>query len=274
MQNYKKVIIICVILSVLIISLYIYFFFIPKKAKDQESTKPPFVKETLPDKSQHSVKLKKEEPEIPELDIQLKNSDEVVRKYLKKCSSHPKFLKWLKKEELVRTFVAVIDNISRGESPAPLLESLRLREKFKSIQNHNSFKIDTSGYTRYTPFIEVLISLKSDVLSSLYSQLKPLIDQAYKELGYPEEDFENTLIQAVNVILKTPVVEGDIHLEKKIIAYAFEDINLEHLQPAQKHLIRMGPEHTRRIHFKLRKIAKALKIPPEKLVHSSLYKRE
>jgi len=47
--------------------------------------------------------------------------------------------------------------------------------------------------------------------------------------------------------------------------YAFRDAALESLTPAQKHLARMGPENTRVIQDKLRRIALAMGIPGDRL---------
>lgn len=269
MANYKKVIIICVALAIIIIALYIYFFSLPGKAKKAEPSPPYIAEETLPEKNQDTVKSNQEKPKFPKLNIPLQNSDKSVREHLKRCSSHPEFLKWLNNEELIRTFVAVIDGMARGESPAPLLEFLRPKEKFKTAQDLNTIKIDPSGYDRYTPYIEVITSLNSDILSSVYFQLKPLFKKAYTELGHADGDFDHTLIQAINTLLKTPVIKGDIYLEKKIISYSFKNKELEQLQPVQKHLIRMGPAHIQKIQSKLREIASAIKIPPKRLSKSS-----
>jgi hypothetical protein len=98
----------------------------------------------------------------------------------------------------------------------------------------------------------------------LYKQLKPVIQEAYKDLGYPDTDFEDTLTKAIVELLKVPVVK-DVLLEKKIISYAMVDPELESLSQAQKHLLRMGPENILRIQSKLREFAQELGIPSRRL---------
>ncbi len=92
----------------------------------------------------------------------------------------------------------------------------------------------------------------------LLKQLNPLLDEAYKELGYPEEKFEDSLFEAFSVLMSTPVVYGDIYLRKKVISFAFKDPKLEKLNAAQKHLLRMGPENVKQIHTILKEIAKKI----------------
>jgi len=84
-------------------------------------------------------------------------------------------------------------------------------------------------------------------------------------LGYPNEDFQNTLIRAIRELLGTPLVEGDIVLEQAVATYQMADEDLEDLSDAQKHLLRMGPQNVRKIQSKLREMAVALGVPENQL---------
>lgn len=97
--------------------------------------------------------------------------------------------------------------------------------------------------------------------------MKPLFQQAFRKLGYPDRDFQDTLIEAMINLLATPVVEKDIILidSEKGINYLMVDEVLEKLNPAQKHLLRMGPENTLKIQKKLREIALGLGVPDQQL---------
>ena len=41
-----------------------------------------------------------------------------------------------------------------------------------------------------------------------YRSLRPLIRDAYRELGYPTQDFQDTLIRAVDELLQVPLVRA------------------------------------------------------------------
>ena len=61
----------------------------------------------------------------------LATSDAVVRELAAEISSHPKLAAWLLNEDLIRRFVASVDNIASGISPRAHLEFLRPREGFE-----------------------------------------------------------------------------------------------------------------------------------------------
>jgi len=195
---------------------------------------------------------------MPPFDIKLNNSDEKIRELLKNCSSKSEFITWLKNKDLIRKFVAIVNNISKGTTPAPNLEFLSPDKKFKVIFENGKTKIDPICYKRYKIYSNVFTSIDTQKVALLLKQLTPLLDEAYKELGYPEEKFKDSLFEAFSVLMSTPVVYGEIYLRKKVISFAFKDPKLEKLNAAQKHLLRMGPENVKEIHTKLKEIAKKI----------------
>jgi len=261
MDAYKKMVWGSVIIAiVLIIPLIIYFFFIKHDPPPSSPLPLPSNSETQSSVPPVKEIIKKEEPLEPlTLNIELNNSDETLRELLRNCSSHPGFLRWLKNSDIIRRFVAVAENIASGTSPAPHLGFLLPSGKFKVFKRGENFYIDPAGYKRYDSTASVLASLDSRKLVEIYRQIKPLMEEAYKELGYPEKEFGETLLQVFSVLLNTHVPEGDILLEEKVMVYAFEDPGLEHLSAAQKHLIRMGPKNADKIKAKLREILKEIR---------------
>jgi hypothetical protein len=101
----------------------------------------------------------------------------------------------------------------------------------------------------------------------VYSTLKPRIEEAYRELGFPETPFDRTLQRAVVLLLATPHLDeaGRLRVESRGIGYGFADPTLEALPAAQKQLLRTGPRNGRSILASLRNIALALGIPAEQL---------
>ena len=55
--------------------------------------------------------------------------------------------------------------------------------------------------------------------------------------------------------MKVPIPRGDVELTPAGVGYAFADERLEQLTPAQKQLLRMGPENVKKVQDKLREIA-------------------
>lgn len=271
MKENKKVILTGIIfIAILVLVLVVYYFLIYSRPKEA----PP-VQEVLEEKPAQVPSEKpvsEEEKEIPELiSVELDKSDEFVRNLAKELSSHPKLVSWLVTKDLVRKFTAAVDNIANGLSPRPQIDFFIPKDYFKIVEKGGSYYEDPSNYDRYNAVADVFLSLNAKRCASFYRQLKPLIQEAYQDLGYPEEDFHKTLTRAIVELLKVPVVDGDIVLVKKVITYMMANPELENLSQAQKHLLRMGPENVRIIQEKLREIAIALEIPESQLPRSKVF---
>jgi hypothetical protein len=77
--------------------------------------------------------------------------------------------------------------------------------------------------------------------------------------------FDRTLERAIVMLLRAPVLQGDVALNPQGGVFSFEDPRVEQLTAAQKQLVRMGPRNARIIKDRLRAIALALGIPAERL---------
>jgi hypothetical protein len=124
---------------------------------------------------------------------------------------------------------------------------------------------------------DVFQSLNAQGIVRVFKEFKPLFQDAYRELGYQDRDFQDTLVRAIKELLRAPVVESDVLLEEneeKVVsnlAATMADEKLEDLSDAQKHLLRMGPKNTAKIQGKLREIALAMGVPENQLPKSREY---
>ena len=202
---------------------------------------------------------------------ELDKSDDLLRSLARDISSHPGLVGWMRTRDLVRKFVAAVDNIANGLSPRAQADFFSPRGAFKVARRDGTYDIDPSSYYRYDPVADIFISLDVRAAARLYVSLKPLFQEAYRELGYPDEDFHATLTRAIAELLSTPVVDGRVVLEKRVASYAMADADLEGLSPAQKHLFRMGPENVQVIQTKLRALALACGIPEYRLPKPRIY---
>ena len=273
MEEHTKVSLIAVILIAIIGLIFgIYYFLIKEKPKQIQPQSVKIQKKIsgIPEK-----KPVKEEKKFPELKvITLDNSDIKIRELAKKISSHPLFIIGLKQEDLIRKFTAIVDNIANGESPRPHLEFLAPKESFKVIKSKGKIYISPESYRRYNSIADVFYSLDTRACVEFYRQIKPLIQEAYRELGYPNKDFDETLKRAIIELLKTPIVEGEIELKEKVVTYKIADPKLEELSAPQKHLLRMGTENVLKIQDKLREFAIELGIPESELPEPIIYTPE
>ena len=205
-----------------------------------------------------------EEPE-PEADIEpaielppIGESDAFVRELVGQLSSHPELASWLVTKDLVRRFTMIVDNIAEGVSPRAHLRFLDPEEPFQAVERANRFYIDPAGYERYNLVADVFESLDMAGSVELYRNIKPLIDEAYRELGRAEGRFDETLSLAIEHLLETPVPDDSVELISRFRSYHHADPNLESLSPAQRHFFRMGPRNVQKIQAKLRELARGL----------------
>ena len=202
------------------------------------------------------------EPEEPEVVLPaLSESDVFAREALGKLSQHPGLASFLLSDELVRKIVAAVDNIAEGENPARHFPYLAPEEKFDVVQRSPQVFLDPRGYHRYNVLASAFASMDTEGLATVYRNAKPLMDEAYAELGYQDQQFEDALQKAISILVQTPVVEDRITLRADSVNYTFVESRLEVLSPAQKQLLRTGPENTKKVQSKLRELADALDLP-------------
>lgn len=251
MEESKKVKLAAISFIILVAAvLVIYFVFIrdsgPPAPESSEAVTQPAVEsaaeEVMPDESEA----------LEPLSVDLDDSDSLVRELVSKISSHPDLVRWLATDDVIRTFVAAVDNIANGHSPRQQIDFFSPQGEFRVKEGAGAFTIDDAGYGRYNPVADVFASLDTEGTVRLYRQLTPAIQEAYKDLGYPEDSFHGTLVRAIDELLTVPVIEGDVFLEEKLKSFAFIDEELESMSQAQKHLFRMGPRNIRKIQSKLR----------------------
>ena len=95
--------------------------------------------------------------------------------------------------------------------------------------------------------------------------VKPRVDDAYHDLVGAQGDFDKTLEKAIVLLLKTPVIDGDVQLVSGKMSYAYANPGYEGLTAAQRQLLRMGPRNVKIVKAKLRAVAGFLGMPDSAL---------
>jgi hypothetical protein len=261
------------VVAVLAVGLAVWFFLPGRPAPESAEGPPPSSAAPLPppagpigvcqatDTSTDTVTDASAMPiALPSLD----GSDALVGMLASTLSSNPRVAAWLTTDGLIRNFTAVVDNIADGTSPAVHLGLLRPASPFMVTGEDDGLVLDSQGFTRYAPIVAALQSVDVQAAAQICGTLKPRLDEAFDELG-GNESFEVALERAIVALLRTPALDGTVRLVPNDGTYAFRDVELESLTPAQKHLARMGPENTRLIQDKLRQLALAIGIPGDRL---------
>ncbi|MBV1959829.1 MAG: DUF3014 domain-containing protein [Pseudomonadales bacterium] len=189
----------------------------------------------------------------------LNNSDDYARKELHDAFEPSTIDQWLPQSDLVRRFVIFVDSISGGNLIPEQLRHIPTTGKFTAIETRpGHYILDPESYHRYDALTDFFVALDSKEIARLYRENRSLVNLAYRELGNPQTDFDKTFQQAIDQVLVTPELDGDVELIRPSVAYRFEDKQLEQLSKVQKQLIRMGPENSHKIKVKLNEIRSTL----------------
>ena len=224
----------------------------PEEPAEQEPEPLPEPVEPEPE----PVEQTEEDPEPEQIALpELNNSTPTV---LQELDSSDINIRPLKSSQLIRDAVVLADNISNGSIVRDRTIVQRPDGRFSVIEVDGELYIDESSYRRYDALVDWFVSLDAYALADNYELFKPLVQEAYAEIGYPDSNFDDTLIDAIDVLLSTPVPEGLVEVNADSVMYTYADDAYEALPAAQKQLLRMGPDNIERIKQKLREIQRAL----------------
>ena len=226
---------------------------------------PPATTTTAPAAPQATVPERPVTPRVQAMDVDLPplpQSDPVVRELVARLSAHPTIAAWLATKGLIANFTLATLTIAEGRTPAPLLRPIAPRGRFRTASSRDGLLVDPRSYERYNPHAEAVAALDAAGAASVYLTLKPRIADAYKELGYPEGDFDRVLERAIGVLLQTPALDEKATLFSKGVTYSYSDPALQSIPPAQKQLLRLGPRNGQIVRGKLEEIAALLELHP------------
>lgn len=204
-----------------------------------------------------------EDPDVPPLELpELSASDEFVRTVVARLSEHPQLAEWLTNDELIHRFVLVVVDLAGESNPAANVEFMVPSEPFSVRESDGRLYIAPETHARFNLLAATFASLDTDGTVQLYRQLRPLIVEAYEELGIPDYSFDQMLEMAIRNLLAVEVPDEPIEVVAHEELYDFQDPELEARGGAEKALYRMGPENTRLVQAKLRELARELGIQP------------
>lgn len=188
----------------------------------------------------------------------LGETDPLVRQLVGALSSHPRITAWLATDQLVRNFTSIIVTIGDGRAPAKLLASVKPTGEFIAEEEGGGAVIHPGTYRRYDDYADAIAALDAQGTARLYATLKPRLQDAYRELGHPDEDVDRAMERAFRQLLETPEIQGRVGLAPKGGLWEFEDPKLRGLSAVQRQFLRMGPRNMRLVKAKLRELAPLL----------------
>ena len=157
---------------------------------------------------------------------------------------NPKLKEWIKPAEQIRKWVASIDRIAQGKLSTKYRPFTFKVSTFKVITKNGRLYPDPENYKRFNPLIDVITSVRPDLLVNYYRYWLPIFDKAYAELGNGTK-FSQRLRQAMdNILIVNPLVGGLTELKRPTsITYKYINTEIENSSDITKWVWRIGPEN-------------------------------
>ncbi|MGQ8366450.1 DUF3014 domain-containing protein [Glaciecola sp. 1036] len=195
-----------------------------------------------------------EDPEPEPLDV----NDDAIKSALAKIITSEQFSRLIVDESLLQKFVINVNNLANNQaSPKDSLVEPP-KQSFRVYQQADRTWIEPSSYQRYTPYVDMLEAADVEDLVGLLDTYRSEIEARFAEISRPNENFNDTLIAAIDTLLDTPQVPVPIEVYSDSVMYKFKDERLEALSLPQKQMLRMGPDNMRRLKDILREIKSEL----------------
>ena len=180
---------------------------------------------------------------LPALD----ESDSWIREKLPTVTWRKELLKLIIDDDMIRRFVVFTDNFAKGtlayEHSLLIKPTTTFSAQENQLNGETTLVWDESVSKRFGVYVELLRSIDNDLLIQWYSELKPLINEAYSELGYPDEEFTDVFQEAITRVLDMEIPKEPPVLVRPSVMYKYQDSDIEALSDADKLLLRLGKDN-------------------------------
>ena len=202
-------------------------------------------------------KLVSKPPQLPGID----NSDDFIRDRLLLINSKPEFSTWVKTDDLIRRTASYFDGLSNGVILSKILPLTPPEGKFATHKSDGSIWLNAGNYERYDRTINAIANTDMASIAKMFHFSRPLLETAFSEMGYNPRQMDGIVLQAIDMVLATPIIIEPIKLTRESVIYKFADPALEALPPIQKQLLRTGPENTKHLQQQATALRNALLNP-------------
>jgi len=160
---------------------------------------------------------------------------------------------------VIARVVATVDNLPRRHVAERMRPVAGLSDTFVAESEGGSlYAISAESYRRFDALVAIIDSTEISELSDLYHRYYPLFQKAYVELGYPNDYFNDRLVDTIDDMLAAPEPTGTIYLVRPHVLYEFEDPDLEARSSGQKLMLRMGTDNAAKVKLKLQELRGAI----------------
>src|SRR6266404_9897572 len=164
-------------------------------------------------------------------------------------------------DAIIHRFVTTVDNLPRKTIPQRNLPVKPIAGPLATSAKDDNISISAENASRYTPYVQMAAAIDAKNLVSAYVRFYPLIQQDYRDLGYPKGYFNDRLIEAIDDLLATPELTDPLQVVQPKVLYQYADPELEARSAGQKIMMRMGNENAAKVKAKLQEIRRELTGP-------------
>jgi hypothetical protein len=165
----------------------------------------------------------------------------------------PRLVGWLTPQEPVRKGVLLVDLVAEGRVPVKNLPLSYPAERFAVEKRDGEIYLSPANYQRASELIDTITAIPPEQAVRYYRAWRPLLQEAHDELGR-KQSFEQRLQRAIQQVLDTKPLTGDIRLDQPNVFYTYADPELESASDVSKLLWRLGPENTEKLQVWLREV--------------------
>ena len=183
------------------------------------------------------------QPPLPKLS----ESDKFILDIMAGLVGDNSLMKLFYTERIIHNIVATIDNLPRERVPLKVMPVKPVLGMFITEGPEGDKTISPKNAARYAAYVRIAEAIDAQKLVEVYVRLYPLFQQAYEEIGYPKNYFNDRLLVALDNLLAAPDLKKPVKLDQPHVLYNFADSGLEARSAGQKILMRMGSKNEAKI---------------------------
>lgn len=164
----------------------------------------------------------------------------------------------LVKKHILRKFVRAINSLEEGKVVSKYRPTVQPQQAFVAKEYGKQWIMSSVNYARYTPYITTLENMGANELILAYNNYYETLVEAYQELGVNKGEFKSVTRRALQQLIDAPEYSDSPILTHKSVMYKYQDKEIENLPAAQKLMIRLGPNNSKRLKALLTEIVKGL----------------
>ncbi len=157
-------------------------------------------------------------------------------------------------ETVIRHIVVTVDNLPRNKVAEQMRPLKPTGGEAVVATSGDTITLAAENSPRYAALMKLVQGTDTKQLGALYIRYYPLFQQAYEDLGYPGQYFNDRLVEVIDHLLQTPDPHGPIQLKQGRVFYEYADPSLESRSAGQKLLMRMGPANEAVLKAKLKEL--------------------